>query len=166
MEYRLTPPGHLTDRVSMESQKYNVFVYGTLKSGQSNHSLISPDKVGSVFIGSAVTCSESYKISCNGGFPMVQDTRVSGPNHYKIIGEIYTVDHNVLKRLDRLEGNGSLYARTKRPFIVNIDGIATEIPAWIYLFMGNMQHYAVSDSRNLVRYQGPNKTKLIEWTKQ
>lgn len=166
MKYCLTPPNHLIDRVNMQTPKYNVFVYGTLKSGQCNHSLISPEKVNSQFIGSAVTCNESYVISCNGGFPMVQDTRISGANKYKIIGEIYKVDHKVLTRLDILEGNGRLYARTQRPFIVNLDGIPTEIPAWIYLFMGNLQYYEDRDSKNLIRYQGPNKTKLIEWSKR
>lgn len=147
-------------------ENYNVFVYGTLKNGQTNHSLVAPIKnPNSTFIGAAVTCAETYTITCNGGFPMVQDTRIMGDEKYKIIGEIYCVDEKTFARLDMLESNGRMYSRTKRPFIVNVSGEPTEVVAWIYLFLGDMNRYGNSYADTLKRYPGPNKSKLIEWNK-
>jgi len=149
-----------------DMENYNVFVYGTLKYGQSNHSLIAPEEnLNSTFVGAAVTCAETYTIACNGGFPMIQDNRIMGDDKYKIIGEIYSVDEKILARLDMLESNGRMYSRTKRPFIVNIDGEPTEVVAWIYLFLGDMNRYGSWYADTLKRYPGPNKSKLIEWSR-
>lgn len=147
-------------------ENYNVFVYGTLKYGQANHSLIAlENNSSSTFVGAAVTCAETYVIACNGGFPMIQDTRVMGDNKYKIIGEIYNVNEKTIEKLDMLEGNGRMYSRTKRPFVVNIDGEPTEVVAWIYLFLGDMNRYGLEHADTLKRYAGPNKSKLIEWSR-
>jgi gamma-glutamylcyclotransferase (GGCT)/AIG2-like uncharacterized protein YtfP len=142
---------------------HNVFVYGTLKSGEHNHSIVSPKENGSKFLGPATTCAETYVIYCNCGFPMAQDIRVVKPNTYKIIGEIYSVNRKTLAKLDRLESNGTLYSRVKRPFIIKVNNKPTEVVAWIYLYLGNLDYYQNKNLTSFKRYVDNKKCKLIEW---
>ena len=164
-KYFFNPPSSFYDRIDNSGLSYNVFVYGTLKAGQSNHSLLSPEHTGSDFMGAAVTCGETYVMACNGGFPMIQDTRIMGPDTYKIIGEIYTIDRKTLSRLDMLESNGRMYSRVQRPFMVNIEGEPTEVIAWVYLYLGSLQHYSDKYMTTLTRYVDSKKSKLIEWNR-
>ena len=164
MRYFFIPPTNSYEQINWDA-RYNVFVYGTLKSQQSNHSLLSPEEAGSDFIGAAVSTKETYMMACNGGFPMVQDTQSIGSDRYKVIGEIYNIDQRTLMRLDQLESNGRLYSRAKRNFIVNMDGEPTEVTAWIYLYLGNLKHYSAEHARTLRIYAGSNNCKLIEWSR-
>ena len=78
-----------------------VFVYGSLKNGFHNHKVMKDSQ----FIGIATT-KEKYDMFSYSSFPAVI------PNgDYHIKGEIYYVDDETLKELDRLEGNGSFYKR-------------------------------------------------------
>jgi gamma-glutamylaminecyclotransferase len=97
-----------------------VFVYGSLKRGFSNHHLIEPAR----FIGSGRT-PPRFDMLDLGGFP--------GAIHGKhsMTGEVYEVDPQIMVRLDRLEGNGTLYLRRKFP--VSVEG--RQIQAWIYLYL-------------------------------
>ena len=95
---------------------HNVFVYGTLQKGCSNHSLLA----GAAFLGPALT-EENFVmrtlVSENGyrGIPFVGRDLDLGPVH----GEVYAVDDQTLMQLDRLEGCipddplGSWYRREK-----------------------------------------------------
>jgi gamma-glutamylcyclotransferase (GGCT)/AIG2-like uncharacterized protein YtfP len=80
---------------------HSVFVYGTLKSGFSNHYLLK----GCKFFGAAVTVP-TYKMIEN-GFPVI----MPDPEGKPLAGEIYTVDDETLARLDQLEREGSSYDR-------------------------------------------------------
>jgi gamma-glutamylaminecyclotransferase len=80
---------------------HRVFVYGTLKSGFSNHYLLE----GCEFFGCAATVP-TYKMIEN-GFPVI----MPDPEGKPLAGEIYTVDNETLARLDQLEREGSSYDR-------------------------------------------------------
>ena len=86
-----------------------IFVYGTLRQGFGNHRLLEQAD----FLGSAVTV-EDYSMF-GGGIPFVN------PNvkKYPIVGEVYEVNENQLKRLDALEGHPDWYYRT--PIEVKMD---------------------------------------------
>lgn len=79
----------------MDKTKNYVFVYGTLKTGGYNHSLMGNSKS----LGEAITVGANYTMR-DGGFPMVA---AQGDSHVK--GELFEVtDLAVLQHLDWLEG--------------------------------------------------------------
>ena len=100
---------------------YKVFVYGSLKRGFHNFPFLkSSNKVG------VATTQEPLVMTTLGSFPGVRrpiGDEVGAP----VVGEIYSVDEDTLRNLDRLEGNGHFYQR---------EVMATDIgPAWVYLLM-------------------------------
>jgi gamma-glutamylaminecyclotransferase len=98
----------------------NVFVYGSLKRGFHNHSVLD----GAKFAGEA-TLNPKYTMYSLGGYPAIVP---DGKHPSQIIGELYEVDNAGLARLDMLEGYPSYYNRRKE--IVNTER-GGEI-AWVY----------------------------------
>lgn len=98
-----------------------LFVYGTLKKGYYNNSLISHTE----FIGSAISV-DRFNVS-GYSFPCAH------PNEdgKLLMGEIYNMSESDFIFTDRLEGNGSLYNREVRKFVC--DGKI--IKAWIYIII-------------------------------
>lgn len=91
---------------------HKVFVYGTLKRGFPNASILEYCE----FISNAVVRGLMRSL---GPFPAVS---LHGDNQIK--GEIYAVDDATMAHLDRLEGVPSFYQRDK---------VETSAgPAWIY----------------------------------
>ena len=85
---------------------HRVFVYGTLKRGQSNHPLLRD----SHFLGPAIT-TKRYRMIAN-EFPVL----LSFGNGLAVKGELYEVETETRNRLDRLErvredGSGSYERR-------------------------------------------------------
>lgn len=76
------------------NNKTKVFVYGTLRRGYGNHRLLE----NSEFLGNAIT-KEKYELTAN-GIPFVNPDKPTS----NIVGEVYEVDNETLKSLDRLEG--------------------------------------------------------------
>lgn len=75
-------------------------VYGTLKKGKSNHKLIEHCYFyGTYYLGSEFCLTV-------GGLPYVQRK----PGHGVLV-EIYEVDDETIKLLDRLEGHPTFYTR-------------------------------------------------------
>lgn len=70
-----------------------IFVYGSLRKGGSNHSLLA----SSIFIGSAKTAQKL--IMRARAFPFVSDDQQVSYIH----GEVYSVNSSVLRMVDRLE---------------------------------------------------------------
>lgn len=81
-----------------------LFVYGTLKRGCSNHAQMA----GAQFLGLART-PPGYRLYDLGGYPAI----VARPGDANaVVGEVWSVDPEVLARLDRFEGvHEGLYRR-------------------------------------------------------
>lgn len=80
---------------------HNLFVYGTLKQGHSNHRFLRDSN----FLGAAATQTK-YTMVHLGGFPGVTQKKTS-----VIHGELYEIDDDTLRNVDRLEGHPSFYKR-------------------------------------------------------
>lgn len=97
-----------------------VFVYGTLMRGQINHSYyLSKSK----FLGIAEL--PNYAMYAVSSFPGIV-TEPSG----KVKGEVYSVTVEILRKLDCLEGEGSLYLRK----IVDIELNNETIQGFVYIW--------------------------------
>lgn len=91
-----------------------VMVYGTLLAGYGNHRAYMQT---AKLVGEATMRGKMYSL---GAFPCVS---LHGDN--TIRGEVYDVDEETLKYLDRLEGHPRFYCR---------EVVETTLgPAWVYL---------------------------------
>lgn len=108
----------------MENNQHLVFVYGSLKNGYGNYEYHLSE---SEFVGEGFTLHAAYDMESLGGFPGV---RKNGDCF--IQGELYNVNDETFKNLDRLEGNGSLYLREETE-VVTQDGEVHK--AWMYFFL-------------------------------
>jgi gamma-glutamylcyclotransferase (GGCT)/AIG2-like uncharacterized protein YtfP len=104
----------------------HLFVYGTLKRGESNHELLT----GQHFVGEAVT-EPLYRLLDCGGYPALIESAKGLP----IRGEVYLVDESTLRTLDVLE---------EAPHLFRLSAIRlrhfTE-PVRAYLFQQDASHY-------------------------
>lgn len=100
-----------------------VFVYGTLKRGQSNHALLARQ----TFLGEART-GPGVTLYSLGEFPgMVRDPYDTAG----VVGEIWSVDANCLARLDEFEGvPEGLYERVRIALLPPHQAIAAQ--AYLY----------------------------------
>lgn len=95
-----------------------VFVYGTLKKGFPAHSLLKDSK----FITKYITSNE-FSMYDMGYYPAV----THGGNT-AITGEIYDVNAEILKEIDRYEGHPKHFRRVKLPYTLY------NKPIYIYLY--------------------------------
>lgn len=94
-----------------------VFVYGTLKTGETNHRIMTnPGNGRSTFIGQARTLKKwplvlvsKYEIPCL--LPR------EGLGH-EVCGEVYQVDDRMLEALDRLESHPDYYVRSQEDVVM------------------------------------------------
>lgn len=95
-----------------------LFVYGTLRTGQSNHHLLrQATKLGPCQLISG------YLLYDLGRYP---GARKSTSSHTPLVGEVYEVDSNTFAALDLLEEYPEVYTR---------ELVDTEYGvAWIYLY--------------------------------
>lgn len=113
----------MEEMLSINKNKYIVFVYGSLKRGFGNHTFLESSK----FLGITETVYHNFRMHpLFGSFPAVTSTT---DDAYAIMGELYEVDFQTLKRLDMLEGDGKLYTRR----LVSVWGNARIVDAWMYL---------------------------------
>jgi gamma-glutamylaminecyclotransferase len=96
---------------------HNVFVYGTLKSGQSNHPLLQGHS-------GQVAIAPNINLHAGPHYPFA----VRGEG--QTIGEMYEVNKTTLRKLDRLEGHPHDYKRELIPILL---AEGQQIEAWIYL---------------------------------
>lgn len=91
-----------------------LFVYGTLRKGMGNyiHHLENKSK----YIGTTIIPNMVMKAN---GIPFC--LRTETPND-KIVADIFHIDKEVLKPIDRLEGHPRMYQRVRVKDINNIDG--------------------------------------------
>lgn len=110
-----------------------VFVYGTLKRGNSNAAVLE----GAHFVDVATV--ENYGLTSGGGFPYAIPAE-----GMQVHGELYEVDEETFQRLDRLEGFPWHYTRD----LVNVVG--TDTQAWIYVAGEGTQRRIKDESVELV----------------
>lgn len=92
-----------------------VFVYGTLRQGESNHHFLQSSQM----LGSFITASE-YALYDLGAYPAL----IKG--HQSITGEVYMIDEATLMQLDILEDIPVEYRR---------ETIETPFgQAWVYIY--------------------------------
>jgi gamma-glutamylaminecyclotransferase len=80
-----------------------IFVYGTLRSRERNHPLLS-----AAWFAGQVRTLPAYSMHDLGSFPGV----VLADRGIAIVGEVYEVDAETLASLDRLEGHPRFYQRS------------------------------------------------------
>lgn len=78
-----------------------VFVYGSLLSGESNHSILRDSELRGQF-----TTEDAYRMVSLGGFPAIS---LGGSTRIK--GEIYSVSDAVFQEIEWLEGYPDFYSR-------------------------------------------------------
>lgn len=89
-------------------QKIKVFVYGTLMKNRRNHHYLKE----ATFLGTAEL--ENYEMYRVATYPGI----VPKPGA-QILGEVYEINSETLKLIDRLEAEGNLYIRTKEEVLLN-----------------------------------------------
>lgn len=134
----------MTDLVTANT----VFVYGTLRRGESNHPWLARAR----YLGSMITRPQ-YTMIDMGGYP-----GILSPGRTAIVGEVYQLEENRLPQLDILEEVPELYQR---------EVIETRFgQAWIYVLSDMLRtqmhkaevHYAKIGHGDWVRYR---KTKVL-----
>ena len=106
--------------IEPNSNIHFVFVYGTLRKGQGNNSLLSNSK----FIDEVVT-EENLSLFVSGLPYMIKREGGRG-----VIGELYAVNEETLSALDRLEGHPTFYKRERIKLRDGVDEV------WAYIFQG------------------------------
>ena len=101
-----------------------LFIYGTLKRGHPNNSLIA----GQEFVGEAQTAPH-YRLYDSGPFPCLVEDRQGG---VAVRGEIWRVEESLLPRLDEWEEVPRLFVRR----IIDVPGVST--PVFAYLYQGEV----------------------------
>lgn len=90
--------------VANKNEKALIFVYGSLKQGFHNHSLMK--NIRATFIGNCCTVFPIYDmISMNDSYPAV----ING--NFYISGELYEINEKDIEKLDNLEGYPNFYDR-------------------------------------------------------
>ncbi|MEQ8798022.1 MAG: gamma-glutamylcyclotransferase family protein [Salinisphaeraceae bacterium] len=100
-----------------DSPPIRVFVYGTLRRGESNSGYLN----NATYLGRAVT-PPRYHLFDTGPFPAA-----AARGRHALVGEVYAVDRAILRTLDRLEDVPRSYNRWR------IDTRYGD--AWLYLWV-------------------------------
>ncbi|MFA9560111.1 gamma-glutamylcyclotransferase [Evansella sp. AB-rgal1] len=111
--------------------KYRVFVYGTLRKHEYNHSLLEDSKL---LISQASINGTLYDTGM--GYPMITDQEIG-----VTYGEVYEINEKVLEKLDELEGydesrKENLYIRKKKEIYTD-EGV---LEAFVYVMNTSNQH--------------------------
>jgi len=104
-----------------DNKAIKVFVYGTLMKGNSNYERFLVD---ANFIGKFI--AKGFALYDLGSYPGIIHSEID-----KVKGELYSIDSNILRKLDMLEGEGSLYIR-KLISVVNANGETQECYTYVY----------------------------------
>ncbi|GMT17954.1 hypothetical protein PFISCL1PPCAC_9251, partial [Pristionchus fissidentatus] len=137
--------GHFPDDIP---QMIRVFVYGTLKQGEPNHSVMTSTEGWSRFRGAARSVTSfPLVVGTQFNIPFVLDKRGEGN---EIHGELYEVDEKKLATLDALEAHPVLYERKLEEFIMEETGVKTE--AWIYIIHKWKDDFLTTCSGHIASY--------------
>ncbi len=97
-----------------------VFVYGTLKTGNTTRGMQYFE--GAEFVGEGITSDNIHDIFDLGSFPAVTEGK------YKIKGEVYAVDDETFEYLDAIEGYPDFYNRKK----ISVNISSAKVTAYMY----------------------------------
>ncbi|GAB6074453.1 gamma-glutamylcyclotransferase family protein [Nautilia lithotrophica] len=107
-----------------------IFVYGSLKTNKNLHFYLKNAK----FLGYAKTAKRyPLIISKSGWYPYLLNCPGKG---FFVKGEIYEIDYNLLKRLDRLEEVPHYYKRK----LINVKFNGKTIKAYTYFYAKNKKY--------------------------
>ncbi|XP_069061168.1 gamma-glutamylaminecyclotransferase isoform X2 [Pleurodeles waltl] len=99
-----------------------IFVYGTLKTGQPNHHIMTDGVHGKARFHGRGRTVEKYPLVIAGAYNIPYLINTAGTGHH-VAGEIYAVDDLLLQYLDEFEGCPDMYQRIlERIRIVEWDG--------------------------------------------
>ena len=101
-----------------------VFTYGTLMKGQKAYGIFGDIR----YLGDGTL--ENYGIYETGFYPAAVPKK-----GFRIYGELYEVNDEVLKKFDEYEEEGCLYARK----LVKIDTAEGSTEAWFYEYLQSIQ---------------------------
>lgn len=90
-------------------RRTRVFVYGSLRFSLGLHRAIDPNT--SRFVGEGTL--RGFSMVDLGGIPAIGETVLDGTSG-EVIGEVYEVDADTLRDLDRIEGHPHYYRRVQR----------------------------------------------------
>lgn len=88
-----------------------IFVYGTLKTGQPNHHIMTNGVHGKARFHGKGRTVEKYPLVIAGVYNIPYLINTAGKGHH-VVGEIYGVDDQLLQYLDEFEGCPDKYQRT------------------------------------------------------
>lgn len=97
-----------------------VFVYGTLMKNGYNHQYYLK---GQKYMGQAIL--SGYALYNLGSYPGIIADETE-----QVLGELYEIDLKILRRLDILEGNGSLYIRQPVRVRIQDEKVDAEVYVW------------------------------------
>uniref|UniRef100_A0A336MK65 Gamma-glutamylcyclotransferase family protein n=1 Tax=Culicoides sonorensis TaxID=179676 RepID=A0A336MK65_CULSO len=149
-----------SDEIPFKSTLKRVFLYGTLKTGEKNHHLLQCNGNGiSKFMCKAITCIKMpLVVATHYNIPFLLNKPGVG---YNVKGEIYEVDDQMLKVLDRLEDVGNFYDRETIIFDVLDSNHKESVEAFVYVLnkypAGLLNESMMSDYRHchVKRYISP-----------
>lgn len=110
----------------MEADRVNVFVYGTLKRGRSNHWYLRESQYVGVYY-----TDNSYALYTHGLPYMVKEEKGGG-----VKGELFKVDAKTLQSLDYLEGHPTFYKR-EEIWVYDIE-VGHNVKAYTYIYQGDI----------------------------
>ena len=102
------------------AEMIKVFVYGTLMRNGHNHQYYLQ---GQKYLGQAIL--SGYALYNLGSYPGVVADETG-----LVLGELYEIDLKTLRRLDILEGNGSLYIRQPVEVQIQDETVEAEVYVW------------------------------------
>jgi gamma-glutamylcyclotransferase (GGCT)/AIG2-like uncharacterized protein YtfP len=138
---------------------HRVFVYGTLKRGHPNNSLLE----GSKFLGDAVTVL-TYKAVTVPAYKMVGTSFpviMPDPSGKPVAGEIYTVDDAMLARLDQLEREGRSYDRVMIDATLPLSN-GERLPTQAFIYVGRADRFGEMFARGPL-YEQTNERGELDW---
>ena len=116
---------------TVDREKVNLFVYGTLKEGFRAHSLLQPCEV--VAKGARVP-GKMYTQDCQ-SFPMVIPCEDEGREF--VVGDVYKIEKWMLQRIDRYEGHPYLFIRQPIGKILTASGNWVNLADSSYMYVYN-----------------------------
>ncbi|VDK73580.1 unnamed protein product [Onchocerca ochengi] len=138
-----------------------VFVYGTLKRGEPNASILADPATGTQkFVGTGKTVN-AYPLIIASEFNIPFCLNKPGIGN-RINGELYEVDQQKLKVLDEFEQHPTFYRRQSEQ--IEMDHNGAIVTAWIYMLPKWKPSLLQSASNYLVTYHsnGPHNRPYVK----